>query len=128
MRILPIIAALLILSLSALAGEYHALITRVVDGDTVEAKIVLGFKVSMTSHIRINGINAPEHGTPGGEAATEFLRKLLLDANVKVVTSERDEFDKYGRVLARLIMRDGTDVSQLMIEKGHAVSYNGGKR
>ena len=60
--------------------EYRARITRVIDGDTVEAEIDLGFHVTFTATLRLTGINAPEtRGTerPQGLASTRYLESLL---------------------------------------------------
>ena len=84
-----------------------AVITRVVDGDTVEARLDLGWRVTMTAKIRLAGINCPEIDTPEGVAARAFtvntLNRLMpvgdtgpLAAPVKVISHS---LDKYGRVL-----------------------------
>lgn len=90
--------------------EYRARITRVIDGDTVEAEIDLGFHVSLTVTLRLAGINAPEtRGTerPRGLAATRYLEALLHnlagDTRVLTVRTRKDVTEKYGRYLADLI-------------------------
>jgi endonuclease YncB( thermonuclease family) len=53
--------------------EYMAKVTRVIDGDTIEVEIDLGFKIKHTTILRLSGINAPELRTPEGVAAKRYL-------------------------------------------------------
>lgn len=106
--------------------EYRARILRVIDGDTVEAEIDLGFQVSLTATLRLAGIDTPEVRGPEqieGRAATAYL-ELLLDKlagperEVSVHT-RRDRTGKYGRYLAELIV--GTrNLNEALVEAGHA--------
>lgn len=109
--------------------EYRAQILRVVDGDTVHARVDLGFDVRFDMKLRLAGINAPEMKTPEGPPAKARLVELLglaeLGGAVSVVTirTQKDKQEKYGRYLATLIMADGTDVNARMIAEGQAVPY-----
>jgi micrococcal nuclease len=109
--------------------EYRAFITKVYDGDTVTADIDLGFGlVQRGVKLRLCGINTPEirGGTEATKAAARsargFLAERVLMKDVTIRTF-RDKTGKYGRYLARIILDDGTDINQLMVNSGHAVSY-----
>jgi len=109
--------------------EYRARITRVIDGDTVEAEIDLGFHVSLTVTLRLAGINAPEaKGTerPRGLAATRYLDSLITDltGSTRQVTvrTQKDVTEKYGRYLAVLIAGD-VNLNDRMLADGHAVPF-----
>ena len=90
---------------------YNAKVTRVVDGDTVDADIDLGFKVISKQRIRLYGINTPETRTRDleekkrGKAATARLKELLK-ANKSKCIVESHEFGKFGRVLGTLWVLD----------------------
>jgi endonuclease YncB( thermonuclease family) len=86
-----------------------ALVTRVIDGDTIVANLDLGWSTWLIDrHIRLAGLNCPEHGTPDGDAATAYTTARLISlmpadgigrplaAQVTVVSHS---VDKYGRVL-----------------------------
>lgn len=83
--------------------------------------------------IRLMGIDTPEIKAKNATekaaavAARDFLRGLILD---KVIIIKCLEFDKYGRLLGNLFTTDNTtkSLSELMIEKGHAKAYDGGKK
>lgn len=111
---------------------YSASVVKVVDGDTVDLEVDLGFGVYKIDRFRLLGINAPElHSTkPGererGEAARQFLASLCEGKDVEIETF-KDKADKYGRYL---VMMDAGDVqiNAAMVAAGHAVEYFGGRR
>ena len=100
--------------------KYNARSVRVVDGDTIEAEVDLGFRTFRKDLFRLNGLNAPEHD----KVSTAFLTSALIGKNV-VIESHKSE--KYGRWLAT-IYADGVNVNQALIDMGYAVPYDGGKR
>lgn len=107
--------------------EYRARITRVIDGDTVEAEIDLGFHVTLSVTLRLAGINAPETrgaDRPRGLAATRFLEALLDDlagdTRVLTVRTRKDVTEKYGRYLADLIAGE-VNLNQALVAAGHSV-------
>jgi micrococcal nuclease len=109
--------------------EYRARIARVIDGDTVEAEIDLGFHVTLTVTLRLAGINAPEtKGTerPRGLAATRYLDSLITDltggTSELTVRTQKDVTEKYGRYLAVLIAGD-VNLNDRMLADGHAVPF-----
>jgi len=113
-----------------LMWEYQAEILRVVDGDTVDARVDLGFKVHYNVRVRLHGLNAPESRTRDKEekirglAAKERLEQLV---GGKTVVLKSHGVGKFGRCLGELKV-GSTNVNATLIEEGHAVEYFGGKR
>ena len=120
---------------------YNAKCTRVVDGDTIDAEIDLGFDIKVTKRIRLGGINAPESRTRNkvekklGLAAKERLKELMEGA-ANCFELESTELGKFGRVIGRLHINKlaGKEtltqvcVNDCLVKEGHAVKYDGGKR
>lgn len=108
---------------------FNAKVTKIVDGDTIDAEVDLGFHVKMNLRFRLEGIDTPELRTGDNkEAAQEakrFLENTILGANVKIMSSKGD---KYGRWLATVILQEGNSVNKLLVEKGFAKNYNGGTK
>jgi len=108
-------------------------ITNVVDGDTIDVEIDLGFDIVFVSRVRLAGIDTPESRTSDkaekvlGLEAKEYLKKKLKDAvNVVIRTEKMDSSEKYGRILGWLFIDgDGTSVNTHMIEDGYAWGYLG---
>jgi len=104
--------------------EYNCTLDRVVDGDTVDVNIDLGFDINFKTRVRLLGINCPEVRTRDnvqkmkGLAAKNRVKELLVDEFI--IHTVLDKRGKYGRVLGTLIV-DGQDINQLLIEEGHAV-------
>tara|TARA_Y100001951_G_C11274623_1_gene261023 strand:- start:1133 stop:1477 length:345 start_codon:yes stop_codon:yes gene_type:complete len=113
-------------------NEYEAKITKVVDGDTVDALINLGFNVIIRQRVRMYGINTPESRTSDPEekvrglAAKVRLEELLQETDNRVILKSYG-VGKFGRCLGELLS-DGRSINQLLVEEGHAVAYYGGKR
>jgi micrococcal nuclease len=94
--------------------EYAAVVTRVVDGDTVDARVDLGFGISFTERFRLSGINAPETRTRdktekvAGLRSKDFLERALGMGFIRrpqmMVRTSKDRKGKYGRYLAELIL------------------------
>lgn len=105
--------------------EYAATVQRVVDGDTVDLMVDLGFDTHRFDRFRLYGINAAEHGTPSGNAATAYLKGILTAGLTVTATTHKDKFDKYGRMLAVLTTADGKSVNDEMVASGHAAPYFG---
>jgi len=109
---------------------YEVEVLRVVDGDTVDVRIDLGFNVWHKCRVRMVGINAPESRTKAleekekGLAAKEWLKERLDGTSVEL---QSQGTGKYGRVLGEFYI-DETNINQEMVEVGHAVAYDGGKR
>jgi len=105
--------------------EYAAQVVRVIDADTVVLDVDLGFDTSRRDIFRLYGINAAEHGTPSGDAATAYLTAILTVGLEITVSTHKDKFDKYGRMLAVLTTPDGKSVNDELVATGHAAPYFG---
>ena len=107
--------------------EYRAQVTRVVDGDTVHARVDLGCDVRIDLTIRLYGINAPELSTPEGPPARAWLQGRLDEYKGAIVLrTVKDRREKYGRYLGTLLVGEPgplIDLNLAMIAAGHAVAY-----
>lgn len=108
-------------------------VTSVVDGDTIDVDIDLGFNVSFSQRVRLAGIDTPESRTtdkfeksPGLEAK-EYLKTKLKDAKEVIIKTEKpDSSEKYGRILGWLYVDGNTiSINDQMIEDGYAWGYLG---
>jgi micrococcal nuclease len=114
--------------------EYHVKkVTNVVDGDTIDVDIDLGFDISFSSRVRLAGIDTPESRTTNkaekvlGLEAKEYVKSKIKDAKDIVIKTEKmDSSEKYGRILGWLFL-DGSKVSvnEQMIADGYAWGYLG---
>jgi micrococcal nuclease len=114
--------------------EYHVKkVTNVVDGDTIDVEIDLGFDISFSSRVRLAGIDTPESRTTNkaekvlGLEAKEYVKSKIKDAKEVVIKTEKmDSSEKYGRILGWLFL-DGSKVSvnEQMIADGYAWGYLG---
>ena len=114
--------------------EYKCTVVKVVDGDTVDVDIDLGFGVWMRKQrIRMYGIDAPESRTSNrlekryGIASKKFLIGMLDDKEL-ILKTHKDAKGKYGRILGEIWRTtDFADqsINEYMIEKHHAVRYMG---
>lgn len=98
---------------------------RVIDGDTVEAELDLGFSVSTKVRIRLARINAPEMSTAEGVVSKKWLESTLDGKEIIVRTRKLksgNEHDPYGRYLGELFVGD-LNVNDLSVEKGQSVIY-----
>jgi len=109
---------------------------RVVDGDTIDADIDLGFDISLTKRIRLAGIDTPESRTTNkaekalGLDAKEWLKHRLEEAkDIIIRTQLPDSTEKYGRIIGQLYI-NGEDASlnNQMITEGYALPYDGGTK
>lgn len=98
----------------------RARVIKVIDGDTIEASVDLGFNIWTRQRFRLLGINTPERDEVGYNEATQFTVEKVLD---KVVHIESRKTDKYGRYLATVHLSDGTTLNQLLLQKGYAKEY-----
>jgi micrococcal nuclease len=92
---------------------YHAIVTEVIDGDTIKVNVDLGMGVTMTRQtIRLSDVMAPELREERGPAAAEYLRKLVFGQWVLVNTKRKE---KYGRWLG-VVYASGLNVNTSMNE------------
>jgi micrococcal nuclease len=114
--------------------EYYVRkVENVVDGDTIDVLIDLGFDILFQSRVRLAGIDTPESRTKDlaekalGLEAKEYLKKHIKDAKSVVIKTEKmDSSEKYGRILGWVYI-DGNTVSlnDMMINDGYAWGYLG---
>jgi micrococcal nuclease len=114
--------------------EYYVKkVTNVVDGDTIDVEIDLGFDISFSSRVRLAGIDTPESRTKDkaekalGLEVKEYLKSKIKDAKSVVIKTEKmDSSEKYGRILGWVFL-DGSTVSinEQMISEGYAWGYLG---
>jgi len=103
-------------------------IERVIDGDTIEAILDLGFNIFFKVSIRIDGIDTPEKNTPEGKLVKAYSEAWFKTGNF---TLNSKELDKYGRVLGTISKTENNttiEYSQHMISQGYARVYNGEKK
>jgi len=119
-------------------NEYDVHVVKVVDGDTVDVDIDLGFGIQLKDErVRVMGIDTPESRTSDdveklfGLAAKNRLYELL-EKDAKLITTEdkngEDMKGKFGRILGDFRAADGRMVTQILIEEGHCVPYFGGSK
>ena len=113
--------------------EYNATVTRVVDGDTIDAMVDLGFGTWKKVRIRMHGINAPESRTRDleekkrGLAAKARLIELLENMDNKFVLVSHG-VGKFGRCLGDIRDVNNQSINKQLIAEGHGKAYFGGKR
>ena len=114
--------------------EYYVReVKNVVDGDTIDVIIDLGFDILFASRVRLAGIDTPESRTKDlnekalGLEAKEYLKKQLKDAKSVVIKTEKmDSSEKYGRILGWIYVDNNTvSLNDQMIEDGYAWGYLG---
>jgi micrococcal nuclease len=114
--------------------EYYVKkVTKVVDGDTIDVDIDLGFDISFTSRVRLAGIDTPESRTTDkaekalGLESKEYLSKHLKDAKSVVIKTEKmNSTEKFGRILGWIYVNgDTVSLNDMMINDGYAWGYLG---
>jgi micrococcal nuclease len=114
--------------------EYYVRkVENVVDGDTIDVLIDLGFDILFQSRVRLAGIDTPESRTKDlaekalGLEAKEYLKKHIKDAKTVVIKTEKmDSSEKYGRILGWVYINGETvSLNDMMINDGYAWGYLG---
>ena len=109
---------------------------KVVDGDTIDADIDLGFDISLTKRIRLAGVDTPESRTTDayekklGLEVKEWLKHRLEGAkDILIKTELPDSTEKYGRIIGHLFINgETTSLNNQLIAEGYAWSYDGGTK
>jgi endonuclease YncB( thermonuclease family) len=105
-------------------------VTKVVDGDTIDVVIDLGFDIMYKSRVRLFGIDTPESRTRDkvekkyGLLSKKFLQENLKKGKLVIKTHKDSETGKFGRILGEIFV-NGININVLMCTKGHAVEYYG---
>jgi micrococcal nuclease len=109
-------------------------VTKVVDGDTIDVDIDLGFNISYTQRVRLAGIDTPESRTRDlyekklGMESKEWLKNALSHAKTIIIKTEKpDSTEKFGRILGWLYVND-VNLNKAMIDQGYAWEYLGGTK
>ena len=113
--------------------RYKVSIVKVVDGDTVDVDIDLGFGMSYKKQrVRMLGIDTPESRTRDlvekkfGKASKAHLKSILESGGIQLVSHDKG---KFGRILGELFIGDSSySINQQMIDEHHAVAYTGGNK
>jgi micrococcal nuclease len=118
--------------------EYRVKIVKVIDGDTVDVDIDLGFGIILSDErVRIMGIDTPESRTRDkvekkfGLASKARLKSLLGKTGIlktQINKNGEDMKGKFGRILGDFVAEDGRMVTDILVEEGHAVAYFGGSK
>jgi micrococcal nuclease len=111
-------------------------IIRVIDGDTIDADIDLGFDISLSKRIRLAAVDTPESRTADanekkyGLESKEWLKHKVENAkNILIKTELPDSTEKYGRIIGHLFINDQeTSLNNQMITEGYAWEYSGGTK
>ena len=119
-------------------NEYDVTVVNVVDGDTVDVDIDLGFGICMKDErVRVMGIDTPESRTSDkvedlfGEAAKARVKELMKDGGKLITTEDKHGEDmkgKFGRILGDFRLPNGKTLTETLVEEGHAVAYFGGSK
>ena len=111
--------------------EYSCKVERVVDGDTIDVTLDLGFDILHKCRVRLYGIDTPESRTRDldekarGKMAGAFLKEAIEEGEQVVIqTKLKDSKGKYGRVLGDVVV-DGKNINQTMVQCHLAVAYHG---
>jgi micrococcal nuclease len=120
--------------------EYRCKVTKVVDGDTVDVDIDLGFDIILRDErVRIMGIDTPESRTRDkveklfGLKSKARLKELIGGKSGPILKTQinkkgEDMRGKFGRILGDFVTEDGRMVTDILVEEGHAVAYFGGSK
>lgn len=101
--------------------NYYGVVYNVVDGDTIDVNIDLGFKITIKQRLRLNGLDTPERGQPGYKEAKDWLTEKLLNQKVLITTSKPS---KFGYYLAEIIL-DTIYINNSLLELNLAKPYSG---
>ena len=112
---------------------YRCKINKVVDGDTVEIDLDLGFNIVLAKQkVRMAGIDTPESRTSNEEekkrgmiSKKKLAEKLPVGSWQKIQTMKADSNDKFGRILGVFLMEDGMSLNNWLIDNNYAVLYQG---
>ena len=114
--------------------EYAATVNRIVDGDTVDVTLDLGFSIQYQARVRLLGINTPESRTRDkaekarGLAAKDYVVDWCEAQETIKNQPSLDTRGKFGRVLGRVIGDGEGCLNDVLVDVGHAEVYDGGKR
>lgn len=103
---------------------YRATVVRAIDGDTLDVRVDLGFRIVHEMRVRLYGVNTPERGQAGYSEAQAVI--AAHEGHEVEIKSHKPQ-DKYGRWLAEVFV-NGTSLTETLIAGGYGVPYFGGPR
>lgn len=103
---------------------YKAYVFNVVDGDTIDAEVDLGFKVSTKQRLRLARVDTPERGQEGYNEAKDFTAQCVLNKEVIINT---EKVSKWGYFVAEVVV-EAKNLSDMLLETKLAKKYDGGKK
>lgn len=106
---------------------YTARVLRVIDGDTYDVEIDVGFRMVTRLPLRLAHVDAPEHNTTAGQGVIAFVTAFLGPLPRPVLVRTYKPTDKYGRYLADVFV-DGADLGATLLTTDRAKAYEGGKK
>jgi micrococcal nuclease len=112
--------------------EYSSSLIKIVDGDTVDVLIDLGFNTTKKERVRLLGIDTPESATKDlvekklGLEAKEYISNWFAKNTPFKLQTTKD--DKYGRILGVFTGLDGKTLNKLLVDQGYAWAYDGGTK
>ena len=112
--------------------EYSATLVKIVDGDTVDVLIDLGFNTTKKERVRLLGIDTPESATKDlaekklGLEAKEYITQWFVKNTPFRLQTTKD--DKYGRILGVFTGLDGKTLNSCLVDEGYAWAYDGGTK
>jgi micrococcal nuclease len=102
--------------------QYHVDVTRVIDGDTFEGTVDLGFSINLNKvRFRLLGVDTPERYEEGYHEATEFTAQLIEGKTVIVQTYDKDAFGRY--LVDVFIEGENKSLNDMLLEEDHAEIY-----
>lgn len=105
--------------------EYRGKVFNVVDGDTLDVEVDLGFKIATKQRIRLAHVDTPERNQGNYAAAKKLVEDLTLNKMVFLRTSKPS---KWGYYLAEVITETGQDIAQVLISQNLGRKYEGGSK
>jgi len=106
--------------------EYNGTVEKIVDADTIDIRVDLGFGIGFKERFRVLGIDAWEmKGTEraNGIKAKERVIELIPVGSHVTIKTHKDQKGKYGRYLAEIFSDNGENIGEVLIKEGHAEKY-----
>jgi micrococcal nuclease len=110
--------------------RYKAQLIRVVDGDTIDCILDLGFDVSIKERVRLKGLDTPETRTKDltekklGLEAKKFVEDMFQNKGNDFIIETEYRRGKYGRTIGTITFQDDTVLNEMLITSGHAIQVN----
>lgn len=104
---------------------YKAKAYNVVDGDTVDIAVDLGFKITINTRVRLSNIDTPERGQYGYDQAKAFVAENVYGKELLIRTFKAS---KFGYYLAEIVLPDNRILNEMLVANGFAKPYTGGKK